>query len=149
MGAAANKIALSYNTDLPRAHPDIVHEEAYYRCPASGAKGSKRWFYEIVLATKRLDFRQRARIYWLLRDVNFFSARNKLKSRIVLIIGDLETTHFRESEKEGEVASSVTKLEKWFQPAIQSKMLSIRVHKFKQSDLDNLSKKVAGRAVEG
>jgi hypothetical protein len=143
--AEKSKITLAYRIELPRAHKDLVAREATYQCTASGDAGNQRWFYEVVLATKRLDFRQYSRIYWLLRDVKAFAEQKKLDCRVVLIVGDLEKTHFRESTKDSEVATSILKLQKWFQPAIANKILTVKVHKFKQSDVDGLSKGMTDR----
>jgi len=135
--------ALSWDTALPRFHPDLVNAEARYRCVASAVTGKMHWFYEVLLATKRLDFRHRSRIYWLLTDVKRFSENNGSDCKVVLIIGNLAQTHFRETTTETEVEESIERLRKWFKPAVDKGFLQIRIHKFKQIEVERFAKQIA------
>lgn len=128
---------------LPRSNPQLASGDAEYECKLSLDAKSIKWFFEVILATKKVDFRQRARLYWLLTDASALARSKSYECRIVLIIGNLERTHFRETQSESEVTESIKKLRDWFQPALKCHLLTIQVHVFTQKEVDQIVARMA------
>ena len=80
-------------------------------------------FYEVILATEKIRFRTISRLHWLVTDVLGADRDDK---RVVIVIGNLENTHFSEAESPNEVAQSITALRDLLRPALQSNLLEIR-----------------------
>lgn len=128
---------------LPTLNSSILSQQARYRCALSVDVGTSKWLFEIILATKRLDFSQRARLHWLLSDVAAYMAKHQVIWHINLIIGDLGSTHFSQTKHEHEIRESVETIRQWFAPAIKSRLFTIRAHTFSQSELEFLSASIA------
>jgi len=122
---------------LESARAGLVGPDLRYKC-ASLRKSGKTTLFEFLLLTKELTFSNVARVYWLLNDASAMAGKNK-RSRVVLTIGNLDGTHFFQGRRPGEIASSVDELKKNFAPAIKSGLLEIRVHKFRQTEIDGLT----------
>ncbi|MFC2079669.1 metallophosphoesterase family protein [Candidatus Bipolaricaulota bacterium] len=125
--------------DHDPAHPEIVGGPASYTFSgiveqASGPK--KRRYFDVLLADRRLGFRQRARIFWILADIG--SASADATSELNLIVGNLEDTSLFRGESHGEVAGSIEELEKVFAPALESGALRIVEHVFTQEEVSGL-----------
>jgi 3',5'-cyclic AMP phosphodiesterase CpdA len=134
---------------LPQLHPSIASDDARYRCGLSmDLKGSK-WLFEIVLATQRLDFQQRARLHWLLRDASASAVNGGAAYRVQIIIANFENTHFSQTKQKGEISESIRTIRQWFEPAVKSKLLIIRTHDFTQREVERLSAKVSRALTKG
>jgi len=127
---------------FPAANPDIVGEASRYRSYCVVEKPNETIFYDIILAIQRLDFRQKARIYWMLTDVKGLEKRSSKKCKIVILVGNLEETHFFQGELKGEVRKSIEEIQNWFMPAFKSGLIEIRQHNFSQEDIERLTSKV-------
>lgn len=123
---------------IPTANPDIVSGASSYTCYRILESHSEKIFFDIFLATKELGFRQKARIYWLLSDVKKLEQTSDQKCKVVLIVGNLERTHFSESIRIGEIGESIRDLENVFQPARLNGLLEIRTHEFSQDEIERL-----------
>ncbi|MGD2089330.1 MAG: hypothetical protein PVH61_24355 [Candidatus Aminicenantes bacterium] len=122
--------------EFPAAHPDIVGEKSRYKSYCVLEKSNERIFYDIILAIQRLDFRQKARIYWMLTDVKGLKKHSKCK--VVILLGNLEETHFFQGQVKGEIQKSMEEIKKWFRPAFQSGLIEIRQHNFSQEKIEEL-----------
>ncbi len=132
-------------SQLPPADTDIVSKASKYNFDCIIDKSAERIFYDIILATRTLNFRQRARIYWMLTDVKSLANREKKKSKIVILIGNLEGTHFFRGQIRGEINESIKLIKKWFSPALKGSLLQIRQHNFVQDEVEELAKVAAER----
>ena len=103
----------------------------------------KKVFYDIILATEDLGFRQKARIYWVLNDVKKLAESTNKKCKVIIIIGNLEKTHFFQGLSKDEISDSIKDLEKVFEPACKNGLLEIRTHLFTQDDIEILIKESA------
>jgi hypothetical protein len=68
---------------------------------------------------------------------------------VVLIIGDLEETHFNEATERGEINESVNSLERSFKPAIESGKMVVHVHRFSQSDVEEFAGDLGRKTLVG
>jgi hypothetical protein len=123
---------------LPRANPDLVAATSRYILDFVVHEQGVKFLYTLVLAVDKIDFRQRARIYWLLTDVKAMIASSGARCKVVLLIGNLEETHFFLGERRGEVKGSIEKLERWFAPAREGGILEIRTHSFSQEEVERI-----------
>jgi len=119
----------------------LVAEKARYRFASMIEVEGQRLFVDIILASSRLDFRQRARIHWMLVDVKQLAAIAPTPS-VLLIIGNLADTHFGRERVPGEIAASIVELKKAFAPALASGLLSISERSVDQELLDRLDSKI-------
>lgn len=130
---------------LAPAHPDLVIGAAKYdfdhiiESPTEGT----RVFYYLILATREIEFRDRARIYWMLNDVKHFSERSNLSCRVILLIGNFDKTSLREAADPGRITYGIRKLQQWFKPAIDSGLFEVRVHTFDQDEVDAATRSTA------
>lgn len=119
----------------------IVAEQARYRFASMIEVEGRRLFVDIILASSRLDFRQRARIHWMLVDVKQLAATGSMPS-VLLIVGNLANTHFSRERVPGEIAASIAELKTAFAPALASGLLSISDLSVEQESLDRLDSKI-------
>ncbi|MGY2041155.1 metallophosphoesterase family protein [Pseudomonas pergaminensis] len=135
----------SFDVSIGSSLSHLVSSALRYKCHASFEDAHSRNFYEIILATKRLGFGDKARIYWLLNDVNSMLAIQGIKKKVVVLIGSLGGTHFSQAAETNEISESIEKLSEHFEPAITGGILEIRVHTFIQSEVEL----IAREAVKG
>jgi 3',5'-cyclic AMP phosphodiesterase CpdA len=103
-----------------------------YRCYACVDTENCRMFYEVVQATKALKFGTIARIHWLITEL---LGRHVAKpTRIVLLLGNLEETHYSEGEQSGETLASIDKLKEWLEPARSAGLVEVRSHAYTQNE---------------
>jgi 3',5'-cyclic AMP phosphodiesterase CpdA len=117
-------------TQLPSGVPEIVSNKINYRFYRSAENSSEIVYYELLLATEELNFRQRSRIHWMLTDVRASRRDSILNCRVVLLIGDLSKTGLFQGRLPDEVKKSIATLKNWFGPAIKSGLLEVRAHQF-------------------
>jgi hypothetical protein len=86
-----------------RGDSDLVSEDSRYRFQSIIERQNERVYFEVLIATERLDFRQRARIHWMLVDVERHAATASLKPQVVLAIADMSDTHFCRELRPGEI----------------------------------------------
>jgi 3',5'-cyclic AMP phosphodiesterase CpdA len=125
-----------------RGDTDLVAERARYRFASVIEDDGARIFIDVFLATGRLDFRQRARIHWMLVDVKHFGAATKAPVRIQLIIGNLADTHFSRERSPKEIEASIEELRRSFAPALASGLLEIFEKKLTQEEVDELDQTI-------
>jgi 3',5'-cyclic AMP phosphodiesterase CpdA len=139
--------------DSPALHlpgdGQLVDEGARYVFDAMVDGGDRRFYYEVILATGKLDFRQRARIYWMLSRVRALAQNLGAQCQVVLAVGDFTDTHFNREAVEGETRASIDRLKRTFAPAIDSGLLRVFDHAFSQRELAKLDRTIppAGRFV--
>jgi 3',5'-cyclic AMP phosphodiesterase CpdA len=126
---------------LKPARRGLISPELQYKC-ACLKKGSGTTLFEFLLLTKKLGFGNLARIHWLLTDASA-PGGGKKRSQVVLTIGNLDGTHFFQGQRSGEIAASIEELKGSFAPAIKSGLLAIRVHKFRQTEIDGLTQRTS------
>ena len=73
----------------------------------------------------------------MLATVKRWCEQTNYACRVVILVGNLEHTHFRDPASVS-VSESIAKLEKWFRPAIDSNFLDIRQHVFSQNEVDEI-----------
>lgn len=135
-----NKLIISgAELRIPAAHPDIIGEASQYNCYCVAEKLDEMVFYDIIQATQRLDFRQKARIYWMLTDVKGFELHSSKRSRVIILVGNLEETHFFQGKTKGEIEKSIEEIKRLFKPASISGLLEIREHAFSQEEVEQLA----------
>lgn len=117
---------------------DLVAEHARYRFASMLDAGGRRTFLDVFVATSRLDFRQRARIHWMLVDVKHLAAASLTRPQIWLVIGNLGDTHFSRERIHGEISASIEDLRAAFAPAIQLGLLRIVERRLTQNEMDGL-----------
>lgn len=124
-------VAWGDRATLPPGDPEIVGPQTSYRLNRIVETKTQRLFFDVILATSRLRFRQRARVYWLLTDVkNLPLAPDGRKNKVVLLIGNLGGTPLAQTTGQKEIDTSITKLREWFAPAIAASWLDVRDHQF-------------------
>lgn len=128
----------SSDMELPSANPGIVGNGLSYKWYRVLESTEERVFYDIILATKDLGFKQKARIYWMLTDVNNLVHSLGKASKVILLIGNLEGTHFFEGKEKDEIEASIKSVKQFFAPAIGSGLFEVRSHNFTQDEVDGL-----------
>jgi len=83
-----------------------------YRCPYFVDDGTTKAFYEVMLATERLDFRASARIHWLATDALGDGGSDGAR-KVIILVGNLEGTHFSQVERKNEVSDSLDRMRSW------------------------------------
>lgn len=121
---------------------DLVAEAARYKFASVVDLGEERIFIDVILATSRLDFRQRARIHWMLVDVKYLGETTKTSPRIRLVIGNLAGTHFSRERISGEIERSIVELKACFQPAISAGCLELVERPIDQGEIDELDQTI-------
>ncbi|KRR05584.1 hypothetical protein CP49_03680 [Bradyrhizobium valentinum] len=109
-----------------------------YRCYAYIENDGLRVFYEVMQATKALKFGTLARVRWLLTELIAVSDTER-STKVVLLVGNLEETHYSEAEKSGETELSLSKLRDWLAPAIAAKLVDLRTHNYSQAEVATLT----------
>jgi 3',5'-cyclic AMP phosphodiesterase CpdA len=131
-------------THFPVGRPNIVQPHSSYKFYCTMDNGAETVYYDLILATARLGFVQRARIFWMLSDVDAHAHRTGRPAKVVLLIGVLENTHFSRTTDVGELDRSIEKMKHWFAPAIQNSLLEVRTpYEFTQQEVAALSRRVA------
>jgi 3',5'-cyclic AMP phosphodiesterase CpdA len=121
---------------LPPGDPELVGPQTSYRLNRIVETKAERLFFDVILATSRLRFRQRARVYWLLTDVkNLPVPPDGLKNKVILLIGNLGGTPLAQTTNPQEVDKSITTLREWFAPAINADWLDVRSHQFTAEEI--------------
>lgn len=105
-----------------------------YRCHSSLEHDGKRLFYEIIQATQKLGFGVISRVHWLVSDAASPCA-NGATTAVVLLIGNLENTHFSEALSDGEVSRSIDELCVGLEPAIASGQVEVRRYAYCQHEV--------------
>ena len=108
-----------------------------YRCHSFVDDGTKKTFYEVILATEKIGFRTLSRIHWLVTDVLGAKQSN---NRVVLVIGNLQDTHYSEATSPNEIEESINMLRKDLAPAIDSARLELRDYKVSQAEIIEASR---------
>lgn len=121
---------------------DLVAEQARYNFASVLDIEGGRIFIDVFLATSRLDFRQKARIHWMLVDVQHFGRTTKSSARIRLVIGNLEGTNFSRERVPAEISDSINELRACFEPALTSGFLEIVERKVAQAEIDALDQTI-------
>ncbi|ESY77462.1 hypothetical protein X739_33010 [Mesorhizobium sp. LNHC220B00] len=116
----------------------LFSSDVRYRCYAHIENAGTRVFYEVMQATKALKFGTLARIRWLVTEL-VESAKTGRPTKIVLLVGNLEDTHYSEAEKPGETERSISKLCDWLGPAVAAKVVEVRTYNYTQSDVATLT----------
>jgi hypothetical protein len=104
-----------------------------YQCHGLLDSGSVKSFYEVILATKQIGFRTISRLHWLVSDV---LPRANVRHKVIIIIGNLENTHYSQTVEAGEVAKSIDTLKSHFRPGIDLGVLEIRAYALTQEKLN-------------
>ncbi|SPM26739.1 metallophosphoesterase family protein [Mycobacterium terramassiliense] len=121
---------------LPPGDPELVGPQTSYRLNRIVETKAERLFFDVILATARLRFRQRARVYWLLTDVKNLPLKpDGLKNKVILLIGNLGGTALAQTTDHEEIDKSITKLREWFAPAIDANWLDVRAHHFTAEEI--------------
>jgi hypothetical protein len=81
-------------------------------------------------------------VQWLVNAVRHSNGDGRL-ARIVILIGNLEETHYSEASEPGETQQSINKLLEWLQPAIAARFVDIRQFTFTQDDVTPLMRTLA------
>lgn len=123
---------------IPSTNSDLISGAQYYTCHRVLETPGAKTYYDIFLAPKALGFKQRARLYWMLNDVRSLSESSEKQVQVVLMIGNLEETHFFQGSRRGEVARSIDEMKRFFGPAIKKRLLEVRVHPFSQDEVEAL-----------
>ena len=126
---------------MPVPDPAIVSEGSTYEFFRVISAGGKRTFVDIFQADRRLGFRQKARIHWMLSDVKGLNGDSP-GNDVFLVVANLEATHFSRSNEPGEIADSIAELKKFFAPAIRNGLLEIKVCNVAQKEIDGIGKKL-------
>ena len=113
-----------------------------YRCFAQLSTNSSMTFYEVLQITRKLKFRDYARLRWFVAAAEENFQREK-SNKIVITIGSLEDTYFSETDVRTEIADSIIELKNHFRDAIKAEILEVRVHKFSQEEMVALTSRVA------
>lgn len=103
-----------------------------YRCHSFLDDGRVQTFYEVILATEEIGFRTFSRLHWLVTDI---LGGNRERKKVVIVIGNLQNTHFSEAESPNEVVRSIAALQEFLRPALESKVLEIRDYVLTQTEL--------------
>lgn len=141
--ADAKEALVSTSADLRLpGDREIVSQASRYVFDAMSDSGKERTYFEVILATARIDFRQRARIHWMLVDLSQFAKANDLVCSVVLVIGNLANTHFSREVDVGEIAASIDKLKRAFAPAIKSGLLDVRVRDVSQDEIEDVDRQL-------
>jgi len=142
--SCARELKDSKGAQSRKASPGLKHKSLFsgairYECYGMLVNGGVRTFYEVILATEKLGFRTISRLHWLVTDV---LSDNRVKQKIVVIIGNLEGTHYSEATETGEIAASIVRLRDFLDPAIKSGSVDIRECKVTQDDVNEISKRL-------
>jgi 3',5'-cyclic AMP phosphodiesterase CpdA len=129
----------SGDATIPPADPDLVGVETQYRLDRIIHVNGENRYYDVVLAASRLNFRQRARVYWLLTDVKHLSESQSERGKVILLIGNLEDTPLATTTNPQEVEESIDNLCKWFAPAIKGGWLEVRKHRFTTDEISAIA----------
>ena len=128
------------------AHLDTGQAELFdatypYRCYAytDGSQGKR--FYEVIQATRTLKFGTIARLQWLISTVIRTSTPER-QPKVVVLIGNLERTHYSEARKAGETAESIDELRRWLKPACEAGHVEVRDLSFTQEEVADLVKAI-------
>jgi 3',5'-cyclic AMP phosphodiesterase CpdA len=132
-------VSAGAESTLPPADPELVASASSYRFDRLLTLRGDNVFYDLLLLTERLGFRQRARILLMLRDVKSWSRSAGLTARVSLLIGNLEGTAFSRVSEPGEIARSIDELQEWFAPAIHAGLLDVRVLNVNPSEIEKLN----------
>jgi 3',5'-cyclic AMP phosphodiesterase CpdA len=138
----AQELSKSTGVSSRRASPGVKHKSLFspvirYECYGMLVDGDVRTFYEVILATEKLGFRTISRLHWLVTEV---LSGARVKQRIVVIIGNLEGTHYSEAIEPGEIGESIARLREFLAPAVKSGSVEIRECIVKQSDINAINK---------
>lgn len=127
---------------LTTAHPELFSDTYPYRCYAyTDGEGGKR-FYEVVQATRALKFGTIARLQWLVSSVARISKKDR-PAKAIILIGNLEKTHYSEAREAGETELSIADLKKWLTPAEETGYVEIRSLSFLQVEVADIAKAIA------
>ncbi|WP_449394731.1 hypothetical protein [Devosia riboflavina] len=129
---------LSTHVSLPSHNEEAFAPSLRYRCHSLLETGGTKYFYEVVQATSRIGFGVVSRVHWLVTDVTAMT-KSGSDVRVILLIGNLEKTHFSEIVEENEVLISIENLRRDFLPAINSGFLEVRTHLYSQEDAAQLN----------
>ncbi|WP_454758521.1 metallophosphoesterase family protein [Caulobacter segnis] len=130
------------NAAVLASESDTFAPSMRYRCHSViDTKGTKT-FYEIIQATDEIGFSTVSRIRWLVSDAAALT-RSGSPATVVLLIGDLEKTHYSEATSVDEVKASILQLEEMLAPAIAGGLVAIRTHAYAQDEIKALSLEVA------
>jgi 3',5'-cyclic AMP phosphodiesterase CpdA len=121
---------------------ELVAQTARYKFASVVHTQTRRLYFDVFLAASRLDFRQRARIYWMLSDVKRSESSDGIKPGVCVVIGNLAATNFSRERTPGEISTSVQVLKDWFAPALDSELLQVIECKLVQGDLDALAQSI-------
>ncbi len=121
---------------------DLVSEHARYRFATIYEDSTERTVVDVFLSSSRLDFRQRARIHWMLADVRHLREVTGKLTRVRVIIGNVSNTSFSRERQAGETSRSITDLGHAFAPAIEAGLLDIVELRVTQSDIDDLDRAI-------
>lgn len=120
----------------------LVSEESRYRFQSVVERSAERAFFEVLIATERLDFRQRARIHWMLVEVDRQAKPAGPRPQVVLVIADMSATHFSRELEAGEIGQSIEKLKRSFAPAIDRGLLHVVVREMSQDETERADSKI-------
>ena len=124
---------------LPSRDPKLFAASFRYECHSYLDTANIRIYYEVIQATERLQFRTVARLRWLISDAVGRASLGR-ESKVVILVGNLESTHYSETTKSGEILVSVEKLRKDLRPAIEAGLVEVRVHSFTQDNAIRLTR---------
>jgi 3',5'-cyclic AMP phosphodiesterase CpdA len=131
----AESIAWGDDATLPPTDPELVGPQTRYQLNRIVQTKDRTLFLDVILATSRLRFQQRARVYWLLRDVKHLSQEEARPSKVLLLIGNLENTPLAQTTVPEEVGTSIANLREWFAPAISAGWLEVRIYQFTEEEV--------------
>ena len=107
-----------------------------YRCHTFLDDGNTKTLFEVILATEWLRFQTLARIHWLVTDV---LGEDPTRRRVIVVIGNLENTHYSEAKLPNEVAESIETLRGRFVPGVKAKLLEFRSYAISQEEINQIS----------
>jgi 3',5'-cyclic AMP phosphodiesterase CpdA len=125
--------------ELPVADRSLVNDLGRYTFYCSTTRENVRTFYDVILATKKIPFRDRARIYWLLSDALNQPGTNETTTRVVVVVANCELTHFGRAVGTGEVEESLQVIRDTFGPSIDRGVLEIRGYNLSQAEVDQFA----------
>jgi 3',5'-cyclic AMP phosphodiesterase CpdA len=121
---------------------DLVSEHARYRFATIRETATECIVVDVFLSSSRLDFRQRARIHWMLADVRHLREVTAKPTRVRVVIGNVADTSFSREREVGEISSSIKDLRHAFAPAVEAGLLEIVERPVTQSDIDDLDQTI-------
>ena len=110
-----------------------------YECYQFHEEQNRRTYYEIILATDKIGFTKFARLHWLMSDALGPQLSQAAEHRVIVLIGNLEDTHYSEATERNEVRRSIKELEKQFSPSLKSNKLEIRSYDISQDEILQLT----------